>query len=96
MPNLVTCKDEAEQDEFVVKRVLQHHEEGIPLRRQAVLFRTSYLSASLELELNRRNIPYHKYGGMRFMEAAHVKDLISILRLLENPRDELAWFRVCS
>jgi ATP-dependent DNA helicase UvrD/PcrA len=94
LPKLITCKDEAEQDEFVVKRVLEHHEQGIPLRRQAVLFRTSYLSASLELELTRRNIPYHKYGGLRFMEAAHVKDLISMLRLLENPRDELAWFRV--
>jgi len=94
MPRLVTCKDEAEQDEYVVERILQHYEEGIPLRRQAVLFRTAYLSTSLELELTRRNIPYHKYGGLRFMEAAHVKDLISIMRLLENPRDELAWFRV--
>jgi DNA helicase II / ATP-dependent DNA helicase PcrA len=94
MPKLVTCKDEAQQDEFVVERILQHYEEGIPLRRQAVLFRTAYLSTSLELELTRRNIPYHKYGGLRFMEAAHVKDLISILRLLENPLDELAWFRV--
>lgn len=94
MPRLVTCKDEAQQDEFIVDRVLQHYEEGIPLRKQAVLFRTAYLSTSLELELTRRNVPYHKYGGLRFMEAAHVKDLISIMRLLENPRDELAWFRV--
>ena len=94
MPRLVTCKDEAQQDEFIVERVLQHYEEGVPLRKQAVLFRTAYLSTSLELELTRHNIPYHKYGGLRFMEAAHVKDLISILRLLENPRDELAWFRV--
>jgi len=94
MPKLVTCKDEAQQDEFIVDRVLRHYEEGVPLRKQAVLFRTAYLSTSLELELTRRNVPYHKYGGLRFMEAAHVKDLISIMRLLENPRDELAWFRV--
>jgi len=93
-PKLVTCKDEAQQDEFVIERVLQHYEEGIPLRRQAVLFRTSYLSTSLELELTRHNIPYHKYGGLKFLEAAHVKDLVAFLRLLENPRDEMAWFRV--
>jgi len=93
-PKLVTCKDEAQQDEFVIERVLQHYEEGIPLRRQAVLFRVGYLSTSLELELTRHNIPYHKYGGLRFLEAAHVKDLVAFLRLLENPRDEMAWFRV--
>jgi len=93
-PKLVTCKDEAQQDEFVIESVLQHYEEGIPLRRQAVLFRTSYLSTSLELELTRHNIPYHKYGGLKFLEAAHVKDLVAFLRLLENPRDEMAWFRV--
>lgn len=93
-PRLVTCRDEAQQDEFVVERVLQHYEEGIPLRSQAVLFRTAYLSTSLELELTRRNIPYHKYGGLKFLEAAHVKDLVAFLRILENPFDEMAWFRV--
>ena len=93
-PKLVTCKDEAQQDEFVIERVLQHYEEGIPLRRQAVLFRVGYLSTSLEMELTRHNIPYHKYGGLKFLEAAHVKDLVAFLRLLENPRDEIAWFRV--
>ena len=94
MPRLVTCTDETEQDEYVIDRVLTHYEQGIPLRRQAVLFRASHLSDSLEVELTRRNIPYHKYGGLRFLEAAHVKDLVAFLRLLENPRDELAWFRV--
>lgn len=93
-PRLVTCKDEAQQDEYVIKRVLEHLEEGIPLRKQAVLFRAGHLSDSLEIELVRRNIPYHKYGGLRFLEAAHVKDLIAFLRLVENPRDEMAWFRV--
>ena len=93
-PRLVTCQDEAQQDEYVIERVLSHYEQGIPLRRQAVLFRAGHLSDSLELELTRRNIPYHKYGGLRFLEAAHVKDLVAFLRILENPRDELAWSRI--
>ncbi len=93
-PKLVTCKDAAEQDEYVVDAVLRHYEEGIPLRRQAILFRAAHLSDTLEIELARRNIPYHKYGGLRFLEAAHVKDLLAFLRVLENPRDELAWFRI--
>ncbi len=92
-PRLVTCGDEAEQDEYVIERILDHYDRGIPLRRQAVLFRASHLSASLELELGRRNIPYHKYGGLRFLEASHVKDLVAFLRIAENPRDELAWLR---
>jgi DNA helicase-2/ATP-dependent DNA helicase PcrA len=92
-PFLVTCKDEAQQDEYVTKGVLEHYEQGIPLRKQAVLFRAAHHSDSLEIELVRRNIPYHKYGGLRFLEAAHVKDLISFLRVSENPRDEIAWFR---
>jgi DNA helicase-2/ATP-dependent DNA helicase PcrA len=94
MPRLVTCTDEAQQDEYIIDRVLMHYEQGVPLRRQAVLFRAAHLSDSLEVELTRRNIPYHKYGGLRFLEASHVKDLVAFLRLLENPRDELAWFRV--
>jgi DNA helicase-2/ATP-dependent DNA helicase PcrA len=78
----------------VVTRVLEHYEQGIPFRRQAVLFRAGSHSNSLELELARRNIPFRKYGGLRFLEAAHVKDLVCFLRVLENPRDEVAWFRV--
>lgn len=93
-PQLVTCRDEAQQDEFVVRTVLQHYEQGIPLRKQAVLVRASHHADSLELELTRRNIPYHKYGGLRFLEAAHVKDLVAYLRIAENPRDEMAWYRV--
>ena len=92
-PKLITCKDEAQQDDYVVNRVLEHYEQGIALRKQAVLFRAGHLSDSLEVELTRRNIPYHKYGGLRFLEAAHVKDLIAFLRIAENPRDEMAWFR---
>ncbi len=93
-PKLVTCKDEAQQDAYVVQRVLEHYEQGIPLKKQAVLFRAAHHSDSLEVELTRRNIPYVKYGGLRFLEAAHVKDLVSFLRILENPRDHMAWFRV--
>lgn len=93
-PQVITCRDEDEQDEAVIRRVLQHYEQGIPLRKQAVLFRAAYHSNSLELALARKNIPFRKYGGLRFLEASHVKDLISLLRIVENPRDEMAWFRV--
>ena len=93
-PLLVTCPDEAGQDEYIVKKVLEHYEEGIPLRQQAVLFRAARLSNSLEVELSRRGIPFHKYGGLKFLEAAHIKDLLGFLRIAENPRDEIAWFRV--
>ena len=93
-PQLITCVDESGQDESVIRMVLEHYEQGIPLRKQAVLFRAASHSMSLELALTRHNIPFHKYGGLRFLEAAHIKDLISILRIIENPRDEIAWFRV--
>ena len=94
VPEVITCRDENQQDDEVIRRVLDHYEQGIPLKRQAVLFRAASNSASLELALTRRNIPFRKYGGLRFLEAAHIKDLVSILRILENPRDEMAWFRV--
>ena len=93
-PKIVTCKDEAQQDQYIVERVIEHYEQGIKLKKMAILFRATHHSDSLELLLPRRNIPYHKYGGLRFLEAAHVKDLIAFLRIAENPRDQLAWFRV--
>ena len=93
-PKLVTCKDEDQQDQYVVERILEHYEQGIPLKKQAVLFRAAHHSDSLELVLTKKNLPYHKYGGLRFLEAAHVKDLIAFLRIVENPRDQMAWFRV--
>ncbi len=93
-PYLVTCYDEPQQSTFVIDTILAHREEGVTLRRQAVLFRASQLSANLELELVRRNIPYHKFGGLRYLEAAHVKDLMSFLRVLENKRDDLSWHRM--
>jgi DNA helicase-2/ATP-dependent DNA helicase PcrA len=93
-PQLVFCRDESSQAVEVSERVLEAREQGIDLRRQAVLMRTSHDSDLLELELQRRQIPFVKYGGLRYLEAAHVKDLIALFRLLSNPSDQLAWFRV--
>jgi DNA helicase-2/ATP-dependent DNA helicase PcrA len=74
--------------------VLAHREAGTLLREQAVLFRAGHHSDLLEVELSRRNIPFVKYGGLAFMEAAHVKDALAVLRIVENPQDEVSWFRV--
>ena len=92
-PALVTCGDEAAQSNFVCDTILAQREEGVALRDQCVLFRTGHHSDGLEIELARRSIPFVKYGGLRFVEAAHVKDLVALVRLLENPVDELAWHR---
>ena len=91
---LHTCADEADQSDRVCEAVLRRREEGVPLREQAVLVRTGHHSDHLEVELGRRGIPYRKFGGLRFLEAAHVKDLVALLRLVDNPADEVAWFRV--
>lgn len=93
-PALVTCADELEQSRWVADRILENREEGIPLLKQAVLFRAGHNSDTLEVELSRRNIPFVKWGGLRFLESAHIKDLLAFLRILENPRDELSWMRV--
>src|SRR3989449_95103 len=89
-PFLVAAKDEQAQADYIVERVLEHREAGIPLHHQAVLMRTAHHSDLLEIELGRRNIPFVKYGGLKFLEAAHVKDLLCILRWAENPRDDVA------
>jgi DNA helicase-2/ATP-dependent DNA helicase PcrA len=93
-PVLAVVRDDLAQVDHVVGRVLESREAGVPLREQAVLFRTAHHSAALELELARRNIPFVKYGGLRFLEAAHVKDVLAFLRWAENPRDVAAAFRV--
>jgi len=93
-PQLVHCRDEAAQAEEVCTRVLEAREHGMQLRQQAVLMRASHDSDLLELELARSQIPFVKYGGLRYLEAAHVKDLIALFRLLDNPANELSWFRV--
>jgi DNA helicase-2/ATP-dependent DNA helicase PcrA len=93
-PQLVTVEDEASQARWVADRILAHREQGLRLTAQAVLFRASHHSAPLELELGRRHIPFVKFGGLKFLEAAHVKDVLSVLRWVENPRNRLAGFRV--
>ena len=92
-PQLVTVADERAQADWVIDAVLRHREAAVALRRQAVLFRSSHHSATLEIELARRNIPFVKHGGLKFIEAAHVKDLLSVLRWAENPRNGIAGFR---
>lgn len=93
-PRLVTCANDYDQADFVVQQVLQQREAGIDLRRQAILFRASQHSILLEAELARHNIPFVKYGGLKFIEAAHVKDLLAFLRLAENPLDIVAGTRL--
>lgn len=93
-PQLVNCLDEDEQTNYVIEQVLSLRETGVELKQQAVLFRAAHHSLALEVELARRNIPFHKYGGLKFVEAAHVKDLLAFLRLAENPRDSVAALRI--
>jgi DNA helicase-2/ATP-dependent DNA helicase PcrA len=94
LPQYVTVLDEQAQATYVADCVLEARERGVDLRRQAVLFRNADHSDVLELELMRRNIPYVKYGGLKFLEAAHVKDLLALLRWADNPRNRIAAFRV--
>lgn len=93
-PQYVSVEDGDAEAEFVVESVLGNSEQGMRLMDQAVLFRSSHHSDRLELELVRRNIPYVKYGGLKFLEAGHVKDLLSVLKWAENPKNEVAAFRV--
>lgn len=92
-PQLVLVADEAAQAQWVAERALALREEGLTLKQQAVLFRTASHSAALELELVRRNIPFVKFGGLKFLEATHIKDLLALLRFAHNPRSRLAGFR---
>jgi len=93
-PLLVSVRDEADQAQYVVEKVLEKREAGTALKAQAVLFRAAHHSAALEVELTRRNIPFAKFGGLKFLEAAHIKDILAVLRFAENPRDRVAGFRV--
>ncbi len=92
-PTLVSVRDDADQANYVVEQVLARREAGVTLKAQAVLFRTAQHSVRLELELTRRNIPFVKFGGLKFLEAAHVKDVLAVLRWAQNPRDRIAGFR---
>jgi DNA helicase-2/ATP-dependent DNA helicase PcrA len=93
-PKLVQAGSEQMQSQFVCQKILELREEGVPLWDMAVLFRSSFHSFDLEIELARRNIPFVKRGGFQFMEAAHVKDLLAHLRVLANPQDAISWNRV--
>ncbi|MCO5063492.1 MAG: ATP-dependent helicase [Rhizobiaceae bacterium] len=93
-PSIVTVRDEAEQANFVCEKVMEEREAGTALKKQAVLFRASHHSGPLEVELTRRNIPFVKFGGLKFLDSAHVKDVLAVLRFAENPRDRVAAFRV--
>jgi DNA helicase-2/ATP-dependent DNA helicase PcrA len=93
-PLLAMIADETAQVDFVIERILANREGGMELRDQAVLFRTSHHASQLEVELVRRNIPFVKFGGLKFLEASHVKDVLAVLRWAENPRDHVAGLRV--
>ena len=93
-PQLVSVEDEAQQAEWVADQVLARREGGVVLKQQAVLFRAAHHSAALELELLRRDIPFVKFGGLKFLEAEHVKDVLCVLRWAHNPRGRMAGFRV--
>ena len=93
LPAVVPAPDDQVESRFVAQMILRLREDGVPLNRMAVLFRSGFNSYALEIELNRRNIPFVKYGGLKLSEAAHVKDIIAYLRILENPQDAVAWNR---
>ncbi len=93
-PRLVTVRDEADQAKFVADEVLENRETGMRLKDQAVLFRASHHSGPLEVELTRRNIPFVKFGGLKFLDSAHVKDMLAALRFAQNMRDRVAGFRL--
>jgi DNA helicase-2/ATP-dependent DNA helicase PcrA len=93
-PQLVSVRDDADQARFIVERILENREGGALLKQQAVLFRTSSHSGPLEVELTRRSIPFVKFGGLKFLDAAHIKDMLALLRFVENPRDRVVGFRL--
>lgn len=93
-PALVPCSDVDQQSAFIASRILELRDEGTSLEDIAVIYRSHYHSVELQLELSRRNIPYRVRSGVRFFEQAHIKDVVSYLKVIVNPSDELAWKRV--
>src|SRR5256714_6082199 len=93
-PMLVSAGDENEQSRFVAERIEELRDEGVPLHEIAVLFRAGSHSFDLEIELGKHGIPFRKFGGIRFAESAHIKDVLSFLRVALNPADTLSWFRM--
>ncbi|MEW6701485.1 MAG: ATP-dependent helicase [Bacteroidota bacterium] len=94
LPAIVSSANENMQSRFIVERILELREEGVPLNDISVLFRSSYHSFDLEIELNKANVPYQKFGGMKFIETAHVKDMLAFLRVAVNINDFVSWYRV--
>ena len=94
LPNIVAASTENLQSKFIVEKILDLREEGVPLKDIAVLFRSSFFSFDLELELAKANVPFQKFGGMKFVENAHVKDIMAFLRIAINPKDVISWYRV--
>jgi DNA helicase-2/ATP-dependent DNA helicase PcrA len=94
LPQLVRAENENMQSRYVVQKILQLREEGVDLKDIAVLFRSSFLSFDLEIELTKAKIPFLKFGGFKFIETAHVKDIVAYLRVLDNPRDVVSWNRI--
>ncbi|MDD5560841.1 MAG: ATP-dependent helicase [Candidatus Omnitrophica bacterium] len=93
VPVFIDCPDEHSQSAFVADKILELREEGVPLNEMAVLFRSGWHSNDLEVELSSRNIPFVKYGGQKFVEAAHIKDILSYLRIAHNNKDQVSWLR---
>ncbi|MCG6913032.1 ATP-dependent helicase [bacterium BMS3Abin03] len=94
LPYIVATANENMQSKFIVEKILELREEGIPLQDIAVLFRSSFFSFDLEIELNKANVPFQKFGGMKFVETAHIKDVLAFLRIASNPQDIISWYRV--
>ena len=94
LPNVIAASTENYQSKFIVDKILELHEEGIPLKGISVLFRSSFHSFDLEIELAKSNIPFQKFGGMKFVETSHIKDVLAFLRIASNPKDVVSWYRV--
>jgi len=94
IPQIVCAENEAQQSLYVVEKILEYREMGVSLKDIAVLFRSGYMSFDLELELQRANIPFQKFGGMKFIETSHIKDLTAMLRVIQNPKDAVSWYRI--
>jgi len=93
-PKIISLRDEDDQARYIVEKILENRETGTTLKQQAVLFRTSHHSGPLEVELTRRNIPFVKFGGLKFLDSVHIKDMLAMLRFVQNPRDRVAGFRL--
>jgi DNA helicase-2/ATP-dependent DNA helicase PcrA len=94
LPKIISSENERQQSEFLVQEILELREQGINLEDMAILFRSGFLSFDLEIELSKANIPYRKFGGMKFVETAHIKDMMSYFKIIFNPRDAISWHRL--